>query len=126
MATTLDVARSTQEVVIRAGVMLRGTLTIPAGARGVVVFAHGSGSSRFSPRNQRVAAHLQAGAFATLLFDLLTPDEESVDARTGEFRFDVEMLADRLVSVTDWLGAQMTTRALPVGYFGASTGAAAA
>jgi len=126
MTTTVKVGRSAQAVTIPAGVMLPGDLTIPAGARGVVVFAHGSGSSRFSPRNQSVAAHLQDGGFATLLFDLLTSDEESVDARTGRLRFDVGMLADRLVSVTDWLGAQAATRALRVGYFGASTGAAAA
>jgi dienelactone hydrolase len=126
MATTSAAAPRPQSVVIPAGVMLSGDLTIPAGATGVVVFAHGSGSSRFSPRNQRVAAHLQGAGFATLLFDLLTAEEESIDARTGRLRFDVSMLADRLVNVTDWLGAQTATRALPVGYFGASTGAAAA
>jgi dienelactone hydrolase len=106
--------------------MLPGDLTIPAKALGVVVFAHGSGSSRLSPRNQRVAGHLQAGGFATLLFDLLTADEEALDAQTGQLRFDVSMLADRLVSVTDWLGTQSETRGLHIGYFGASTGAAAA
>jgi dienelactone hydrolase len=99
---------------------------IPAKAKGIVVFAHGSGSSRSSPRNQHVAAQLQADGFATLLFDLLTAEEESVDARTGRLRFDVSMLAERLVKVTDWLGWQPATRALHVGYFGASTGAAAA
>jgi dienelactone hydrolase len=120
------VAPGTETVIIPAGVMLPGDLTVPAGARGVVVFAHGSGSSRFSPRNQRVARHLQAGGFATLLFDLLTADEESLDARTAQLRFDVSMLADRLINVTDWLGTHAKSRALHVGYFGASTGAAAA
>jgi dienelactone hydrolase len=120
------VAPGTETVIIPAGVMLPGDLTVPAGARGVVVFAHGSGSSRFSPRNQRVARHLQAGGFATLLFDLLTADEELLDARTAQLRFDVSMLADRLISVTDWLGTHAKSRALHVGYFGASTGAAAA
>jgi dienelactone hydrolase len=126
MTKAIQVAPSTQGVIIPAGVMLPGDLTIPADARGVVVFAHGSGSSRFSPRNQRVAAHLQGGGFATLLFDLLTSDEETLDARTAQLRFDVSMLADRLVTVTDWLGAEAATRAWPIGYFGASTGAAAA
>lgn len=126
MASTIGVAPAARTVIIPAGVMLPGDLTIPADARGIVVFAHGSGSSRLSPRNQRVAAHLQGGGFATLLFDLLTTDEEIVDARTAQLRFDIPMLAERLVSVTDWLVAQPTTRALHIGYFGASTGAAAA
>ena len=126
MASTTQVGLRAEAVVIPAGVMLPGDLTVPVGAHGVVVFAHGSGSSRLSPRNQRVAGHLQAGGFATLLFDLLTADEESVDAQTAQLRFDVSMLADRLVNVTDWLGTQAGTRALDIGYFGASTGAAAA
>ncbi len=114
------------KVMIPTDVTLVGDLTIPAAVRGIVVFAHGSGSSRLSPRNRRVAAHLQTGGYATLLFDLLTSDEESLDAQTACFRFDVSMLAGRLVNVTDWLGEQMETRALRAGYFGASTGAAAA
>ena len=126
MATTTEAAPAARTVIIPAGVMLPGDLTIPADARGIVVFAHGSGSSRLSPRNQRVAAHLQGGGFATLLFDLLTTDEEIVDARTAQLRFDIPMLAERLVSVTDWLVAQPATRTLHIGYFGASTGAAAA
>ena len=126
MASTTEAAPAARTVIIPAGVMLPGDLTIPADARGIVVFAHGSGSSRLSPRNQRVAAHLQGGGFATLLFDLLTTDEEIVDARTAQLRFDIPMLAERLVSVTDWLVAQPATRALHIGYFGASTGAAAA
>ena len=126
MASTSRIGPRTETVTIPAGVMLPGDLTIPAGARGVVVFAHGSGSSRFSPRNQRVAEHLHTGGFATLLFDLLTASEESLDARTAHLRFDVAMLADRLVNVTDWLVTQGETRGLHLGYFGASTGAAAA
>ncbi|HET9424714.1 MAG TPA: dienelactone hydrolase family protein [Gemmatimonadaceae bacterium] len=126
MTATTGVAPRAEPVVIPAGVMLHGDLTAPAGAQGLVVFAHGSGSSRFSPRNQRVAGHLHAGGLATLLFDLLTADEEVVDARTARLRFDIPMLAERLVHVTDWLGTQPATRGLGVGYFGASTGAAAA
>ena len=115
------------EVIITAGeAQLGGTLTVPAAATGVVVFAHGSGSSRFSPRNRQVAAALQAAGWATLLFDLLTADEAAVDAATAEHRFNIPLLGRRLVAATDWLRAQEPTRALPVGYFGASTGAAAA
>jgi pimeloyl-ACP methyl ester carboxylesterase len=113
-------------VVIPAGVSLPGDLTIPTDARGIVVFAHGSGSSRLSPRNQAVARFLQANGFATLLFDLLTADEERLDRITGELRFDIPMLAERLVRVTDWLATEQETRWLRAGYFGASTGAGAA
>jgi putative phosphoribosyl transferase len=109
-----------------AGATLAGDLTIPPGATSIVLFAHGSGSSRLSPRNRRVAARLHAGGFATLLFALLTPEEEALDEATGHLRFDVELLAKRLVGATDWLGSQPETRELRVGYFGASTGAAAA
>lgn len=126
MAHTTEAGHSTRTVFIPAGVMLPGDLTIPANAKGIVVFVHGSGSSRMSPRNQRVAAGLQDRDFATLLFDLLTAEEEWVDARTGSLRFDVAMLAERLVKVTDWLGTQDATRQFDIGYFGASTGAAAA
>ena len=126
MISTTETAISKRTVAIPAEVTLSGELTIPSGARGIVVFAHGSGSSRFSPRNQRVAAHLQAGGFATLLFDLLTAGEESIDARTTQYRFDIPLLALRLVDVTDWLSTQDATRGLRIGYFGASTGAAAA
>ena len=107
-------------------VVLEGNLNIPSGARGLVLFAHGSGSSRHSPRNRYVAAELQEAGMATLLLDLLTPQEETVDAVTGHLRFDIELLAERLVAVTDWLGQQQRTRELALGYFGASTGAAAA
>ncbi len=103
-----------------------GDLTVPDRARGVIIFAHGSGSSRFSSRNRFVAAVLQQSGFATLLLDLLTADEEQVDLRTRHLRFDIELLANRLVQATDWSGRDTGTGGLPVGYFGASTGAAAA
>jgi len=92
----------------------------------IVVFAHGSGSGRHSPRNQQVAARLRQAGLGTLLIDLLTAEEEAVDVRTGELRFDVDLLARRLIDATDWLGRQDETADAPVGYFGASTGAAAA
>jgi dienelactone hydrolase len=105
---------------------LDASLTVPARAAGVVAFAHGSGSSRFSPRNRAVAMALNDAGFATLLLDLLTPDEERVDAYTGHLRFDIGLLAQRLVAATDWLARESATADLPIGYFGASTGAAAA
>ena len=108
------------------GVTLDGDLVVPAGARGVVVFAHGSGSSRHSPRNRRVAGGLQQAGFATLLVDLLTADEERVDLRTRALRFDIPRLASRLTAAVDWLIHDHDTRGLPVVMFGASTGAAAA
>ena len=108
------------------GVTLEGTLSIPGQPRGVVLFAHGSGSSRFSPRNGAVAGVLHEHRFATLLLDLLTPEEERVDAYTAHLRFDVGMLARRLVAAVDWLSRTPDTAYLPVGFFGASTGAASA
>ncbi|MDC3958825.1 dienelactone hydrolase family protein [Polyangium jinanense] len=108
------------------GVMLNGDLGMPAGARGVVLFAHGSGSSRFSQRNRHVAASLRARGFATLLVDLLTAEEEAVDLRTAEIRFDINLLARRVTGVVDWLGRASSTAGLGIGLFGASTGAAAA
>ena len=105
---------------------LAGTLTLPERARGVVAFAHGSGSSRFSPRNRAVAAVLNGAGFATLLLDLLTSEEERVDAYTAHLRFNVHLLAQRLGAATAWLADETVTARLPVGYFGASTGAAAA
>lgn len=105
---------------------LQGDLVIPGDARGIVAFAHGSGSSRHSPRNRYVAEVLRQAGLATLLMDLLTADEETVDARTGHLRFDIPLLARRLVAATDWLLTQPATRHLRIGYFGASTGAAAA
>ena len=107
-------------------VTLEGTLSIPAGAAGVVLFAHGSGSSRFSPRNQFVAGALRDAGVGTLLIDLLSPAEEAVDEVTRHHRFDIEMLAARLDAAIDWLGKDSETRDLPVGLFGASTGGGAA
>jgi putative phosphoribosyl transferase len=116
-----------QEVTIPIGrVTLHGTLSIPPAAGGVVLFAHGSGSSRHSPRNRFVAGVLQEAGLATLLFDLLTADEERVDERTAHLRFDIGLLAERLVGATDWVVQHPELRRLPIGYFGASTGAAAA
>ncbi|HTL75222.1 MAG TPA: alpha/beta family hydrolase [Casimicrobiaceae bacterium] len=118
------VARS---VTIRAReATLAGDLTVPAGANGIVLFAHGSGSSRASPRNVWVAARLARAGLATLLFDLLTRTEEQRDLYTREHRFDIPLLARRLVDATDWVDTQPELAGLPVGYFGASTGAAAA
>ncbi len=105
---------------------VQGDLNVPEAARGLVLFAHGSGSSRHSPRNQFVAQVLREAGFATLLMDLLTPEEEVIDARTAALRFDIELLARRLTEVTWWVVDQQQTGNLPIGYFGASTGAAAA
>jgi putative phosphoribosyl transferase len=110
---------------IREGT-LEGSLVVPDEAIGIVLFAHGSGSSRFSPRNRYVARVLQEGGLATLLLDLLTPMEEAIDERTAQLRFDIGFLARRLVSATEWLVNEPATRHLRIGYFGASTGAAAA
>ncbi|MGH2662788.1 MAG: dienelactone hydrolase family protein [Actinomycetota bacterium] len=115
------------EVEIPAGeVRILGDLEVPPKPFGVVAFAHGTGSSRFSPRNRRVASTLQDAGFATLLMDLLTEAEETEDAATGHLRFDIGLLADRLTDATDWLRASQRTRGLSIGLFGASTGAAAA
>jgi dienelactone hydrolase len=107
-------------------VTLDGDLDIPAGARGVVLFAHGSGSSRQSPRNRYVARVLRDAGLATLLMDLLTGEEEVADLETGLLRFDIGLLAERVVAATDWLGRTPETADMRIGYFGASTGAAAA
>jgi putative phosphoribosyl transferase len=110
-----------------AGVLLDGDLAIPATEpRGVVLFAHGTGSSRHSPRNRRVAGVFQQSGWATLLLDLLTSQEEQVDLRTRELRFDIAKLANRLTGAADWLAQQRDTAQLPLAVFGASTGAAAA
>jgi putative phosphoribosyl transferase len=115
------------EVQIQAGREdLFGNLNIPEGATGLVVFAHGSGSSRHSPRNQFVARTLNNAGLATLLFDLLTQEEEAVDLRTREHRFNIGLLAERLVYATTWARQQEETRDLRIGYFGSSTGGAAA
>jgi putative phosphoribosyl transferase len=119
-----DLLRSV--VVDADGAELSGDLAVPDGARGVVLFAHGSGSSRLSPRNRSVAARLQARGLATLLIDLLTPDEEAIDQYSRELRFDIGLLAARLSASADWLTAYGRTAGLPLGLFGASTGAAAA
>lgn len=107
-------------------VTLTGTLTVPPGARGIVLFAHGSGSSRHSPRNRFVARTLGEAGLATLLLDLLTPAEEEQDRFTAHIRFDIGLLAKRLAESTGWLAHRADTHDLAVGYFGASTGAAAA
>jgi len=106
--------------------VLEGDLAVPPGARGIVLFAHGSGSSRFSPRNRYVAGALRERGLGTLLMDLLTASEEEVDERTAHLRFDVEMLGQRLADAAAWLATGTATRGMPIGYFGASTGAAAA
>lgn len=108
------------------GVSLEGELEIPSGALGVVLFAHGSGSSRHSPRNRYVASSLRSAGLGTLLIDLLTPAEEHVDQYTSHLRFDIGLLATRLVAATDWLTRSPPTAGLQVGYFGASTGGGAA
>lgn len=105
---------------------LDGLLHVPKNATGIVLFAHGSGSSRFSVRNQHIAHSLNEVNLATLLFDLLTPEEEEIDRQTRELRFDIELLASRLVTATEWISQQPITHDLPIGYFGASTGGGAA
>ena len=108
------------------GVTLNADLVVPVEARGIILFAHGSGSGRHSPRNQFVARVLQQAEFGTLLMDLLTPEEERVDNQTRELRFDISLLAARLIASIDWTAAQPALKDLPIGVFGASTGAAAA
>ena len=108
------------------GARLKGDLRIPNHVQGLILFAHGSGSSRHSPRNQYVAGVLQEAGFATLLFDLLTEAEERIDHSTAELRFDIDLLADRLVQATAWIAGQEEWKGVKMGYFGASTGAAAA
>lgn len=107
-------------------IKLEGNLTILEGTKGIVIFAHGSGSSRFSSRNRYVAQELQKEGLGTLLFDLLTAEEERIDMITAHLRFDIDLLAHRLVDVTTWLLSNPETKNLNIGYFGASTGAAAA
>ena len=123
-----SVAQTVEErpVQVPAGsVTLDGNLTLPGDARAVVLFAHGSGSSRHSPRNRYVARVLNEAKLATLLIDLLTLHEEVIDTRTAHLRFDIDLLAERLVDATDWLTQFPDTKHLPIGYFGTSTGAAA-
>jgi putative phosphoribosyl transferase len=112
--------------IFSAGVDLEGILSVPEDAKGLVVFVHGSGSSRHSPRNQYVAQTLQEGGLATLLFDLLTPSEEEIDLQTRHLRFDIDLLARRTVGVLEWLAQQPYDYVSNIGLFGSSTGAAAA
>lgn len=117
---------ATEVIVATVDAALAGTLTLPAHACGVVAFAHGSGSSRFSPRNRMVADTLNREGLATLLFDLLTRQESEIDEVTAELRFDIELLSQRLIGAVDWLAQREAVAALPLGLFGASTGSAAA
>jgi dienelactone hydrolase len=117
----------TREVRIQLGeAVLGGELSVPAGTTGIVLFAHGSGSSRHSPRNQYVAGVIRESGVGTLLFDLLTKEEEAIDLRTRHLRFDISLLARRLAAATDWIKEQDETRHLRAGYFGSSTGGGAA
>ena len=127
-ATTPGTTDITERAVtVRSGdVDLEADLAVPENARGIVMFAHGSGSSRHSSRNRFVAEVLRLGGLGTLLLDLLTPGEEEIDLRTRHLRFDIGMLAGRLVGATSWLETQKETRGLPIGLFGASTGGGAA
>ena len=127
MSHLADQTVEEQFVRVPAGeVMLDGNLALPEGSHAIVLFAHGSGSSRHSPRNRYVARLLNEAKLSTLLIDLLTLDEEVIDARTAQLRFDIGLLAERLVAATDWLTQFPDTKHLRIGYFGASTGAAAA
>ena len=122
----VETTRTPVQVPIGGDERLHGDLGMPPAPHGIVLFAHGSGSSRLSPRNQYVARALERRHLATLLIDLLTPREEVIDDRTGQYRFDIEMLAGRLATVVDWLRAREDTAALAIGLFGASTGGGAA
>jgi putative phosphoribosyl transferase len=124
-ATAIPAAEYAVRVNARSAA-LEGSLGVPRNAAGVVLFAHGSGSGRHSPRNRFVAQQLREVGLATLLVDLLTEEEEAIDRSSGHLRFDIGLLADRLLDATDWLAADARTARLPVGYFGASTGAGAA
>lgn len=125
--TTALKAGIASEVKIQVGhLWLTGDLIVPAGASGVVLFAHGSGSSRSSPRNQFVAEVLREARVGTLLFDLLTPYEELLDVRTGRLRFEIGLLAHRLMTATHWVMNDPRTEGMAIGYFGASTGGGAA
>jgi putative phosphoribosyl transferase len=127
MPTNKASDREERSIKVASGpVVLEGNLGIPDDAQGIVLFAHGSGSGRHSPRNRYVARLLRQANLATLLIDLLTAEEETIDLRTRHLRFDIGLLAERLVGATDWLAKNSDTRNLRVGYFGASTGAGAA
>ena len=125
--TELELMVEECAVRIPAGsVTLEGDLSLPDGAYAAVLFAHGSGSSRYSPRNRYVAHRLNEAKLATLLVDLMTYDEETIDRQMAHLRFDISLLSERPMAVTDWLARYKDTRRFPIGYFGASTGAAAA
>ena len=126
MKESLSMKKNIEVKIPIDSIYLEGNLSIPEGAKGIVVFVHGSGSSRHSPRNQYVAKELQQDGLGTLLFDLLTVEEERIDMLTRHLRFDIELLSKRLIDVTRWLLSRPDTRDLNIGYFGASTGAAAA
>jgi putative phosphoribosyl transferase len=126
MNTQLSALREYEVRIPCPGALLHGDVAIPAGAQGLVIFAHGSGSSRRSPRNRLVAEEMHHRRLATLLFDLLTPGEAASEARTGALRFNIPMLTERLVAATRWAQKDHKTRSLGIGIFGASTGAAAA
>src|SRR6516165_5964574 len=127
MPVTTSAANLDQRITIDIeGEPLDGTLSLQPDSIGLVLFAHGSGSSRLSPRNRFVARYLNQLKLGTLLFDLLTKQEEQLDAVTGHMRFNIELLANRLSQATDWALSQGSTQQLPIGYFGASTGAGAA
>lgn len=123
---TQNILRSKVKIPVGFSTFLGGELIVPVGAKGIVVFAHGSGSSRNSPRNRFVASVINNAGLATLLFDLLTEEEETIDVRTRHFRFDIVLLAQRLVLAVYWLAEKEATGDLRVGLFGASTGGAAA
>ncbi len=126
MGRTPEWNNKTYQVQVGNDITLEGNLSLPEHPRGVVLFAHGSGSSRHSPRNQFVANVLHEAGLATLLIDLLTADEEEQDRLTGHLRFDINLLSQRVVGATNWLTMNPSTTNLKIGYFGASTGAAAA
>lgn len=125
-SVTVDSADARPSRIRTGDVDVEGDLTLVENAMGVILFAHGSGSGRHSPRNRYVARTLQRSGFATLLMDLLTTEEEEAERDTGEYRFDIGLLSERLMAAMDWLFAYPETRGLPIGLFGASTGAAAA
>lgn len=123
---SFEIGKEALVEVMAGAARLQGNLFLPEGGQGIVLFAHGSGSSRHSPRNRYVARVLQEAGLATLLIDLLTSEEERIDEQTQDLRFDIGFLSDRLAGATDWLRKYPATHDLAIGYFGASTGAAAA
>src|SRR5437660_7606927 len=120
MGTTSEWNKHTYQIQVGGHVTLEGTMNVPDNPRGIVLFVHGSGSSRHSPRNQFVARTLSDAGLATLLFDLLTQDEEALDSVTAQFRFDIDLLTDRLLHATNWAKQNAATRELRIGYFGSS------